>query len=50
MIKLKNFENLVIYIKELIQKEFTGCLKITFNQGGIRGIKKVHEENININK
>lgn len=47
---MKKFEELVNYLQELIKKEFTGCLKITFNQGGIRGIKKIHEENINIDK
>jgi hypothetical protein len=33
-------------IKHLIQDKFSGAIVIRFNQGGIRGIKKITEENI----
>lgn len=47
---MKKIKELVSYLQELNDKKFTGCLKIIFNQGGIRGIKKIHEENVNIDK
>jgi hypothetical protein len=46
--KLNKFEKLLYYIKGLVSKEFTGSLEIIFFKGGIRGVKKVHKENIDI--
>ena len=33
-------------LKKLIKEKFTGDIEINFNQGGIRGIKKINKENI----
>ena len=36
------------YIERLIKDRFTGRIEINFNDGGIRGVKKIRVENVNI--
>lgn len=41
-------DKLIEFIKSLINSQYSGGIVIYFNKGGIRGIKKVKEENINL--
>jgi len=41
-------DKLVEFIKKLISSEYSGGIVIYFNKGGIRGIKKVKEEQIKL--
>jgi len=41
-------EKIFDIIKLLVFKKFTGTIEITFNQGGIRGVKKVKREKLEI--
>jgi hypothetical protein len=43
-----SMEKLLKILKELITQKFTGKIEINFNQGGIRGIKKVKKEIVNL--
>lgn len=45
---MTKFDKIVIFIKGLMKDKFSGSIKIIFHEGGIRGIKKVKEENIEI--
>ena len=40
-------KKIIEILKKLIEEKFTGNIEINFNQGGIRGIKKVIKEVIN---
>jgi len=39
-------EKVLAVIKKLIGLKFTGCVEISFNQGGIHGVKIVKRENV----
>ena len=41
-------EKLLEFIKQLISSEYSGGITIYFNKGGVRGIKKVKEEQVNL--
>ena len=41
-------EKLINYIKKMINEKFTGTIEVTFNQGGVRGAKKIIRENIEV--
>ena len=43
-------DEIINYLKQLYLEQFTGSIEIVFNQGGIRGIKKIYRENVNIKK
>jgi hypothetical protein len=45
---MSKFEKIIVILKEMILKKFSGRIQIEFSQGGIRGIKKISEENIKI--
>lgn len=42
-------DKLIEILKRLISIKFTGSIVIHFNQGGIRSVRKVNEENITLN-
>jgi intracellular sulfur oxidation DsrE/DsrF family protein len=46
--RMTKIESIIIFIKELMNKKFTGRIEIIFNQGGIRGIQKTKTENIDL--
>ena len=39
-------KELLEIIRELVRKKFTGDIEINFNQGGVRGVKKIIKENL----
>lgn len=41
-------EKLIALLKSLVNTQYSGGIVIYFNKGGIRGIKKVKEETINL--
>ena len=41
-------DKLIDYIIMLIKSRFTGRIEINFNNGGIRGVKKINIENIEL--
>lgn len=41
-------EKLMELIRNLISSQYSGGIVIYFNKGGIRGVKKVKEETINL--
>ena len=47
--KLTRFDKLLNYIQYLIKRRFTGTIQIIFNQGGIQGVKKIHNEKVDLN-
>jgi len=47
---LTKTDEILSYLKQLYLEQFTGSIEIIFNQGGIRGIKKIYRENVNIKK
>lgn len=42
-------DKLLEFIEKLKTIKFTGSIIIQFNQGGVRSIKKVNEETVNLN-
>jgi hypothetical protein len=45
---MSKLEKIVVYLSRLVKEKFSGGILITFSQGGIRGIKKVNEENVEL--
>ena len=45
---MSKIENIVVFIKELMNNKFTGRIEIIFNQGGIRGVQKTKTENVEV--
>ena len=45
---MSKIENIVVFIKELMNNKFTGRIEIIFHMGGIRGVQKTKTENIEV--
>lgn len=41
-------DKIIDFFKRLKEEKFTGDIRIHFNMGGVQGIKKVKEENIEL--
>jgi hypothetical protein len=46
--KVSKLTHIIIFLKDMISKKFTGRIEIIFNQGGIRGIQKTKTENVDL--
>jgi hypothetical protein len=47
---LTKTDEIINYLKQLYLEQFTGSIEIVFNQGGIRGIKKIYRQTVIIKK
>jgi intracellular sulfur oxidation DsrE/DsrF family protein len=45
---MSKIENIIVIIRDLINKKFTGRIEIIFHMGGIRGVQKTKTENIEV--
>jgi hypothetical protein len=45
---LTKIEKIFRLIMELVKTKFTGSIEIIFNCGGVRGVKKITRENLDI--